>query len=288
MKLRLEKWYLDLSSADDVGFYYILTVSLGRLTIGFSGITHSDGSRSLRSFRFSRVRDRSLHALRLGNAQLSSTLRKADLRIDHGKTSISGTWRFCAPPQPRRFRPLYRNERGWCDWKVWAPKADVKLLIHENGRVRRVRGTGYIDFVRSTFPFWKSPLRSLYWGRMHSPSSWRIFLCLQTEDRRVAQYLDSQTAEADVDVRLNRDSGGRPLSMDWQLGKGRGDLRLQARVNRILESQEILKKGRLLKIVPPLIRKPLNSYGRDEKYAVTAWFRDEYHRGIMEEVFWNE
>jgi hypothetical protein len=123
---------------------------------------------------------------------------------------------------------------------------------------------------------------------MHSPSSWRVFLCLQTEDRRVAQYLDSQTAETDVGVRINRDSGGRALSMDWQLGEGGGGERLRARISRLLESQEILKKGRLLSIVPPLIRKPLNSYGRDEKYAVTAWFRDEYHRGIMEEVFWNE
>jgi hypothetical protein len=123
---------------------------------------------------------------------------------------------------------------------------------------------------------------------MHSPDSWRVFLCLQTDERRISQYLDPRAEETGIDVCLNRDSGGRASSMDWQLGEGRGGERIQARIIRVLESQEILKKGRLLSLVPSWIRKPLNSHGRDEKYAVTAWFRDEFHRGIMEEVFWNE
>jgi hypothetical protein len=183
---------------------------------------------------------------------------------------------------------LYRNARGRCDWKIWAPKADVELELTSGKERSLARGTGYIDFVRTTFPAWNVPFRRLYWGRMHSRESWGVFLALRTSDECVAFYLDPRTVEPDVEVRLIRDSAGNAQHMDWILNRSDAPAPIRAEITRVLESQGVLSKGRLLNLLPANLRRKLSSAGRDEKYAVRAEVDGQSFWGIMEEVRWNE
>ena len=90
MKVKLEKWYLDFTSQEETGFYYIMCLTFGRFRIGFTGINHFDSSRSIQSFKFLRTKRLSFHELILSKAQLTTNLHTAQIQIDHGKTAIKG------------------------------------------------------------------------------------------------------------------------------------------------------------------------------------------------------
>lgn len=284
MKVKLEKWYLDFTSDTDVGFYYIMVITFGRFKIGFSGINHFGSFQSVQNFKFSRIKRCSIHSLRLFKANLVSSIKKANLSIDHGKIALKGTWKFRSQPLKRWKKPLYVDSNGWIDWKVWSPFADVKLVFRNGKKIATLNGTGYIDFVRLTFPFWKIPFRTLFWGRMHSPRSWSVFLSLQTKEENISLYLDPQTMDRDVSVSLERNQIGEAQKMIWSIGSQDNQLTFEGDITRVLESQEILCKGRFLKILPGRIRRLLSSSGRDEKYEMVSRFRDQSYRGIMEEV----
>lgn len=284
MRVKLEKWYLDFTSGNEIGFYYIMTVTIGRYKIGFSGINHFDSAQSVQNFKFSKIKQQSLHNLHLSSAELSSSIKAAHLFIDHGKTAVQGTWNFLSPPLKRWRKPLFRNQHGWVDWKVWSPLADVELFFHNGKKTVELRGTGYIDFVRMTIPFWKLPFQTLYWGRMHSPNSWSVFLSLQTKRENISLYLDPQTKVQDVSVSIKRNKLGEAQRMIWTVGSPDKQFYFDGHVTRILEAQEILSKGRALRFLPRGIRRMMSSSGRDEKYEMVSRFRNRSYHGIMEEV----
>ena len=284
MNIKLEKWYLDFTSEDVTGFYYIIRITLGWMTFGFSGINHFDATRSVQNFKFSKIKLASFHNLKLSKAQLSMDIKTAELKIDHGNTSLQGTWRFLSPPLKRPRKPLFQSALGWADWKVWTPLAEVNLHFYTGKKTIELKGTGYIDFVRMTLPFWKMPFQSLYWGRMHSPASWSVFLSLQTEGERISLYLDPQTEAQDVSVSLKRNEMGNAQSMAWAIQSPVKPLNFEGRVTRVLESQDVLEKGRTLRFLPKGIRRMLSSSGRDEKYQMISRFGDQTYHGIMEEV----
>lgn len=288
MRVKLEKWYLDFTSENEVGFYYIMALTFGRFRVGFSGINHFDPTQSVQNFKFSRIKQRSVHCIHLSKASLYSAINEAHLKINHGKTKLEGTWQFRVPPQKRWNKPLYEDSKGWVDWKVWTPLADVELVFRNREKTTKLRGTGYIDFVRMTLPFWKVPFQNLYWGRMHSPFSWSIFLSLQTKERKISLYLDPETKTQDVSVSLERNQLGDAQRMTWSIGSPVNHLKFEGKIIRILENQEILSKGRCLKILPRGIRRLLSSSGRDEKYEMASRFRGQSFRGIMEEVKYHE
>jgi hypothetical protein len=289
MKALLEKWYLDLTTPEATGFFYIMRVSLGPLRFGVTGINTFRGRKTHQSFRVSRIRHSGLHVLDLGHARLSLRHREAELRIRHGRTQVRGHWQAPAPGPPRPRRPLYQNACGRCDWKVWLPKADVRLSFASRGEAEKVeRGTGYVDFVRSSFPAWDVPFRRLYWGRMHSRDSWGVFLALKTSDSWVSCYLDPRTVDTEVEVRLTRDSSGAAQHMDWTLGREGDTAPFRGSITQVLESQAVLNRGRLMNLLPKRILGKLSSAARDEKYAVTSVARSQEFWGIMEEVRWNE
>ena len=288
MKALLEKWYLDLTTPESTGFYYIMRVSLGPLRFGVTGINHFRGSLSHQSFRISRILYSGLHELDLGHARLTLRRGEAELHIRHGGTRVAGRWRSSSPGPPRPRRPLYRDERGRCDWKVWFPRAEAHLSFTSPEHDIQEQGTGYIDFVRSSFPAWDVPFRRLYWGRLHSRDSWEVFLALRTPDAWVSFYLDPRTIEPDVQVRLIRDSSGRACHMDWFRSREGTPNPVRGEVTRTLESRDVLNRGRLMNLLPPGVRRRLCSAGRDEKYAVKAVVDGRDFWGIMEEVHWNE
>ncbi len=284
MKVKLEKWYLDFTSRCETGFYYIMILTIGRYKIGFSGINHFDPSQKVQNFKISRLEKRSFHKLRLSKAVLSSSIRTAHLKIDHGKIGLDGNWIFRTPPIKRWKKPLYANSNGWVDWKVWTPYADVEICLRKGKNTTTLRGTGYIDFVRLTFPFWKLPFQALYWGRMHSPSSWSVFLSLQTKEENISLYLDPQTRAQKLSVSLERNKLGEARRMTWRTNSSENQLIFESTVTQMLEKQEILAKGRVLRILPKGIRQKLSSSGRDEKYRMISRFNNQSFIGIMEEV----
>lgn len=284
MKVKLEKWYLDFTSKNETGFYYIMIISVGRYKIGFSGINHFDSSQQIQNFKISRLIRQSFHKLILSKASLSSSIKMAHLKIDHGKISLEGKWTFRTPPIKRWRAPLYEDSNGWVDWKVWTPYSDVELLFREGKSTKTLKGTGYIDFVRLTLPFWKLPFQTLYWGRMHSPDSWSVFLSLQFKGRTISLYQDPQTRNQTVSVSLDRNKLGEAQNMIWKIGSSENTIRFVSTVSQILEKQEILAKGRLLRIFPKGIRRKLSSSGRDEKYRMVSQFDNQPWYGIMEEV----
>jgi len=284
MNVKLEKWYLDFTSKNETGFYYIMIISVGRYKIGFSGINHFDSSQQVQNFKISRLKQQSLHKLLLSKAELSSSIKTANLKIDHGEIALEGNWNFRTPPIKRWRTPLYEDSNGWVDWKVWTPYADVELLLRKGKNITKLRGTGYIDFVRLTLPFWKLPFQTLYWGRMHSPDSWSVFLSLQSKGKNISLYLDPQTRDQVVSVSLERNELGEAQNMIWRTGSLENRINFESTVSQILEKQEILAKGRILRILPKGIRRKLSSSGRDEKYRMVSRFGDQPWRGIMEEV----
>ncbi len=288
MNVKLEKWYLDFTSEEEVGFYYVMVMTLGRFRIGFSGINHFDSSQSVQNFKLSRIKRRSLHGLHLSKARLSSTINEARLDLDHGNAALTGTWTFRSPPLKRWRKPLYEDSNGWVDWKVWTPFADVKIVFRNSKKSTTLRGTGYIDFVRMTLPFWKLPFQTLYWGRMHSLRSWSVFLALQTKEEEISLYLDPETTAQDASVSLIRNHLGEARRMIWSIGTPGDQTRFESQITRILESQEILSKGRSFRILPKGIRRMLSSSGRDEKYEMVSRFGDQSFHGIMEEVKYHE
>jgi hypothetical protein len=288
MKVKLEKWYLDFTSEDVTGFYYIMRLSFGRFKFGFSGINHFDPTQAVQNFKFSRIKRLSFHKLQLSKAELSSSISAAQLHIDHGKTEIQGTWKFLSPPLKRLRKPLFKNELGWADWKVWTPMAEVDLSFRNGKNSTSLKGTGYIDFVRMTIPFWKMPFQSLYWGRMHSPASWSVFLSLQSEGEKISLYLDPQTGAQEASVSLKRNEMGDAQSMAWTIDSKDKPINFEGNVTRVLESQDVLEKGRTLRLLPRGIRRMLSSSGRDEKYQMISRFRDQIYHGIMEEVTYHE
>lgn len=284
MKVKLEKWYLDFTSKNETGFYYIMIISIGRYKIGFSGINHFNSSQQVQNFKISRLKQKSFHDLRLSKATLSSSIRAAQLKIDHGKIALEGNWIFRTPPIKRLRTPLYEDSHGWVDWKVWTPYADVELLLRKGKNTTLLRGTGYIDFVRLALPFWKIPFQILYWGRMHSPESWSVFMSLQTHGENISLYLDPQTRSQDVSVSLERNELGEAKKMLWRIGSLDNRISFESTVSQILEKQEILAKGRVFRLLPKGIRRKLSSSGRDEKYRVASRFGNQTFLGIMEEV----
>lgn len=287
MNIKLEKWYLDLTSKSALGFYYIMCISLGSFRFGLSGINHFDKRGSLKSLKFSRLNLRSFHSLKLKNASFSTTLKCASLCINHGLSQIQGTWNFLAPPQKRIAKPLYKSEEGWCDWKVWTPKAKVNLAIKKNGNVDHLQGTGYIDYVRFSLPAWKTPLRRLYWGRMHSEDSWGVFMLLNSSNKSLSLYMDPETFEQDVSVLINRGQLKTLPRFIWTIGPKSDSFLFNGKIVRTLENEEILGKSKYLKFIPSRLRNKMNSSGSDEKFEIKSTFKGKEYHGIMEEVSWN-
>lgn len=78
------------------------------------------------------------------------------------------------------------------------------------------------------------------------------------------------------------------IEMSWIIDNSNSTFIFDGSVTRILETQEIMSKGRFLRLLPKGIRRRLSSSGRDEKYEIVSQFRNQEYHGIMEEVIWHE
>jgi hypothetical protein len=286
MKIQLNKWYFDFTQDSEVGYYYIMSLHVGRWNIGASGIYHFSAQQEIKSFRLSTTCTESMHQLRTSHASMHMRPDQSVLNIRHKDALLSGKWSALTPPLKRVYKPLLKDETGWCDWKVWSPISAVDLSLAAAGQKKELHGKGYIDFVRFAFPFWKMPLRSLYWSRLHSDDSWMVLFRAENRDGILSLYYDPHTIRQDVHLVLEKDPSNRIKSFCWSLGNDPGIIKLVP--IRCLEDQEILNRGSIFEYFPGKLLQRISSFGTDKKYVVRARIKDTDYTGIMEEVLWHE
>lgn len=283
--MRLRKWYLDFHAEDETGFYYIMSLHTGIFKVGASGIYHVNKNREIRSFKFSRLKNESLHSLDLSRSSLNLSFKKAQLKTCHGSINLEGEWRNPNGPIKRVFKPLFRQGKNWCDWKVWMPAAEVNLKITAGHRSKNLKGKGYMDFIGFSLPPWNMPFHKLYWGRLHSDNNWIILNMIQSKDRTISVYYENGNHGQEAQVEVEKDSSGNITAFNWLLGPP-GKRKICAEVVSTLEVQEVINRA-ALSLLPARLRRILGSAGVDKKFVVRAQLAGCLYRGIMEEVTWH-
>jgi hypothetical protein len=292
VNFQLNKWYLDFSSAEEIGFYYVMSLHAGLFKIGYSAIHHYSRDDTVRTSKISRLTRETNHRLTLSVGELVFSPGTVLLKLDHERVGLRGEWLFTGRPIKMIKRPLIRQENGWCDWTVWTPfaRSDVNLILKD--RHRRIVGTGYIDFVRFAFPFWRVPFTKLYWGRLHGDKRWVILFLLIAPQTRMGLYADGEVARDILDVEVVRDAGGRISAFNWDVSATENGAKetpvLRAEVVRHLEDQDLLNSERVSGMVPRRLRRWAGSFGVEEKVEVKTVINGRPYRGIMEEVRWRE
>ena len=292
MNFQLNKWYLDFSSAEEVGFYYIMSLHAGPFNIGYSAIHHYTRGDTVRTSKISRLTRETKHRLTTSVGELIISPGTALLELNHKKVSLRGEWLFQGRPTKMIKRPLIEQENGWCDWTVWTPFARSEVNLTRGRHNHRISGTGYIDFVRFTFPFWRVPLKKLYWGRLHSENRWVILFLLIAPDTRMGLYADGEVTSDELDVEVIRDAGGHVSALNWHVSVTENGVKktllVRAEVVRHLEGQDLLNPKRVSGMMPRWLRRWAGSFGVEEKVAVMTVIGGRPYRGIMEEVRWHE
>ena len=279
MRVRLDKWYLDVQSGPDFAYWYVARLVLGRVRL-VTVESHEHGEAGVRRrawWGFERAAGpRSLGtraaALRVGR-------RETTLRIDSPDGLLQGTWRSTTPPPARPFRPLFRNANGWCDWKVWTPRANVTL--RRGGS--ETSGLGYVDLVRFELPFWRVPFRSLCWGRLVSEERWIVLFRLDTGSGTLACALEEGGVTFDVSVEVERSDGASLPAFRWRVGTQR----LDVETRRVLARAPVLDDRRLAPVLPRRLVDRLTSGAREEKFWAVAELDGTSLSGPMEEVRWH-
>ncbi len=288
MNLQLNKWYFDFTSEVHTGYYYIMGLRIGFARIGASGIYHFNEQENINSFKLAASYTASQHGLFLPNAQMKMETGKANLKIKHKDAELSGRWIIKSAPVKRISKPLYTDNCGWCDWKVWSAYSDVDIEINYQKKLTSLKGSGYIDLVRFAIPFWKIPLRSIYWGRLHCGSSWIVLFNMTSTQKNISYYFDPGNIYPDVSVSTDSDSSGNIKSFDWIINSGQGLLKISAETSKCLENQLLLDRKPFSKFLSWKILQRLGSYGSDRKYLVNSCINGKIYSGIMEEVIWDE
>ena len=282
MVLYLKKWYFDVISEDNLGYYFIAVLSLGGVRFGASAIYHFNRSSITKSFKFGRLRKASDGELLLSNAGMEGLTEKIDLFIEHSSCGIRGQWDAIADPVIPQNKPIYEDKGFRCEWEIPMPFAAVAIEFHDGESTRALKGTGYVDQVKMSIPLWYMPLEKLYWGRLHRKDSWIVLFALDTLKGEIAFSIDPCKVETNVTVETDCNSDNRIEAFCWKVGLERQEI--QAETVRALENQEILRRGVLARILP---KRWLEISGTDSKYEIRSLIMgDEYH-GIMEEVIWN-
>jgi hypothetical protein len=283
MTFRLDKWYLDCQAGAEFGYYYVSRLQVGRLHLMSAEINHRGPGGEIRSSRIGLAQNGSRRDLHGAEAMLKPGRTHTELRIDTGAGCLSGTWRSASGPVPRRSRPLYQCDAGWCDWKIWSPHSDVELTLPPGTR-GPIHGTGYIDLVRLAIPLWRLPFRNLLWGRLHSGDRWIVLYQLETADSTWSWMADDSGREEAVELRLLREENGRASHFEWRLNRNR----FEAEVREPLCRGPILNRKRISRWLPQPVLSALGSGGIEAKYWVAARVDGDEFTGPMEEVQWHE
>ncbi len=282
MPLLLSKWYLDCQSESEFGYYYVVTLDIGRYSIYLAEVHHrwGDGQTDLSSGGFGV--DRSLRHVSCGAADLRMVDNRIKFVYSDGNKAFQGSWNLSRGAPLGPVRPLYRTERGWCDWSIWSCCSDVKLTITD-GQQRTISGKGYADYVRLAFPLWRIPFKSIVWGRLFSEADWVIFFRLEAPDGNTfwVDRRDRIYRTGGLQVESSREVGGKRFV--WTLDSATWE----CIVTDVLYQGRILSSRRTSHLVPSRLLEWLGSHGYEEKYFVEAELDGIAYKGPMERVRWS-
>jgi hypothetical protein len=277
--MQLDKWYFDCQTPEQFAYYYVSHLHLGSLGLVASEVHHD---RRQGSFRLGKAQHASWRVLQGAGARVQAYRDRVDLRIAGRRGTLQGSWCSRIVPLPRPRRPLYRDENGWCDWKVWTPHAQVTLTLPGDDGPR-LQGTGYVDLVRVALPFWRIPFRSLCWGRLFAGERWMVLFRMQGVGGVLAWGHAGNGWRGQIEGQLVRNAQGAACAFEWCID-GR---QLHAEIVRILAQGPILSRARVGRWAPMKLLERLGSCGWEEKYWVEGIFDGATYAGPMEEVRWH-
>lgn len=284
--MQFDKWYFDIQNEEIFGYYYLSLLRIGGFCFTFTEI-HQNGPGSFR-YHTSQTGMRCKKNLRTLNMPKSALALEKDcicLTMDGKKGRINARWQPVFPPLPRVKRRIYQNDDGYCVWKVWMPYASARINMQTSGsETLEVNGTGYVDFVRLTIPFWKIPFQTLHWGRLFADDGdWFVFFQLQAANYLLVYLADKEGWCRPVQP-LIRSSDNHKLE-SYHLDTG--DQLIEIIPTGKIQTDMILHSGRL-RWLPAMMKKRLSRNGFENKFRVQSTYRDKLFKGIMEEVRWNE
>ena len=284
--MQFDKWYFDFQNEELFGYFYISLLHIGGLQFTFTEI-HQIGPDPFRLHTFQTgMKWKKTHRT-LSTSKAVLTLEKdwTNLVMDHKGGRINACWEPLTSSLPRVKRYLYQCDEGYSTWKVWMPYANTQVKIEPTGSgPLEVNGTGYIDFVRLTIPFWKIPFQTLHWGRFFTDDGdWFVLFQLQTPNYRLG-YLANREGWHQLEQPLIRSIENNELK-SFSLDASHQLIKIIPTGK--IQTDMILHSGRL-QWLPSDLKKRLSRNGFEDKFRVQATFRNKLFKGIMEEVRWNE
>lgn len=192
-RLNLEKFYLDVVSADGSGCIgYATRLGAGRMLAPAALLMWSAES------------DASATQMR--------TLRGALPRLESGIWSwdcpalaASGQWQPCDELAPVR-ENLWQSAAGSVLWENLAPRAQVTLRVGRN----LIVGCGYLERLRLTIPPWRLPIHGLRWGRFATAETSIVWIRWEHDEARSWLWVDGQRREPQrISNQIVEWSGGR-------------------------------------------------------------------------------
>lgn len=248
--VRLEKWYLDVTSEPGAGaIVYGTSLRYREVTVHYQSLLlrGNDG----------RVRQRA--RLRAG---ASLRVEGDEARASLPAWRLEGVWhRACAPVEAT----VIDTPEGAIHWRCEMPAARATVRVGDTV----IEGHGYVERVTMTLAPWRIPWRALRWGRYVSSRRSLVWIRL---DEGAAPYQGSWLDGAITEATL-RDE---PFAVETPAGA------LTA------EAPSPLREGRLdetaLSMVPAGLKRlfPRGAMGLEEhKWIARGAFGDDPERGVV-------
>lgn len=192
-RLNLEKFYLDVVSADGSG-------CIGYATRLGAGLMLAPAALLM------------WHAESDAPARQMRTLRGALPRLEDGIWSwdcpalaVSGKWQPCGEPVSI-CENLWQSAEGGVLWENLAPRARVTLRVGRN----EIVGSGYLERLRLTIPPWRLPIHGLRWGRFATAETSIVWIRWEHDEPRRWLWVDGQHREPRrITEQIVEWSGGR-------------------------------------------------------------------------------
>ena len=188
------KWYFDLISYDANQTLYLYFIFSRTLGFSLSHVSINFHNKDLGQIKFSQSYfnepkfsdenfsiDGNFFKQTGDNYKLAIQLKEIYLELNYH--SLEPKWSLNDDGS------IIDKKGGRLSWTVPQPKASVEgKIIYRNNEIL-LKGYGYEDIVEMTLPFWRLPIKELFWGRTHCEDYTVIFNRLLLENDKLIQYL---------------------------------------------------------------------------------------------------
>lgn len=282
--MQFEKWYFDFQNEDSFGYYYVSLLRLGAFCTTFTEVHHQNDQPFLHPFRMGTGCKKTTKAVHTSHADIQFYENQINLCIRHKNGTIDARWFNLTQKLSDFKQPVFKNEDGYCCWNVLVPYASVSVQIESESEFFEIEGTGYIDYVKLTIPFWRIPFQTLHWGRLFSDDGeWLILFHLKSDNNHLVYWGNNKGWHRGNKPIIRANENNEIKSFEWLNGR----FRMEIKPVEKLQIDMILNPERM-KWLPSKWRKKLCTNGFEKKYRVQSTFHNKKFNGIMEEVQWDE